>query len=314
MGAFITPSVSCYSLVPFNALHQHDVTAQKIGGARRQYHRKKSVKVLACQLPQFSRRDILRILVAASITPTLLPESSEAVNGLHIFPLREPLTNTYYLMRACETKSDAAKITAVNPVDKLSIEKLGLTRAGVDNAILAARALSNAGITEDSWIWPSVTISAFETAEIIASQLRVRRDRIVPEFSFLDARGVGSLEGKPVSVVQNILVEHDKEDSSWRPEPGEDGTPNDSAEDVFVRVRQLISKLETQYFGQDILIVSPDSDILSIWQAAVSGFPLRQHMTFGYSSGEVRRVKELVTDAYGKVIEEPAVETIFKPA
>lgn len=273
--------------------------------------------IAQCSLQNISRREFFQRLLLAAGSATIAtasPSPSQAINGLRIFPLQEPLTNNYFLMRACQSQSDAANITAVNPIDRLSIEKLGLTRRGARDAIKAAKALETAGVCEDAWIWPSITISSFETAEIVASQMRVRRDRIVPEFSFLDARGVGALDGKPIPQVQQVLYEHDRKNPTWRPEPGVDGTPNDSAEDVFVRVRQLISKLETQYFGEDILVISPDSDTLSVWQATVMGRMLSDHPGLAFRPGEIRRVKEEVQDSYGKVVVQPTVETIFIPA
>lgn len=331
MAAFVCPSVIVSKALPTAASFRdcQPCSRQPLPPPSRKRHRglyakfeQESSSASSCSSSpstriSLPRRDFLQRLLATAATivalPTVTPSSASAVNGLHIFPLREPLSNNYYLMRACETRSDAANVTAVNPVDKLSISKLGLTRVGVDNAILASRALEEAGVTADTWIWPSVTISAFETAEIVASQLRVRRDRIVPEFSFLDARGVGALEGEPVPRVRRIVHDHDSKDPSWRPDPGEDGTPNDSAEDVFVRVRQFISKLETQYFAENILVVSPDSDTLSIWEAAVTGRRLQEHPALRYQPGEVRHVKELVVDAYGKTVESSATETIFEP-
>ena len=47
---------------------------------------------------------------------------------------------------------------------------------------------------------------------------------------------------------------------------GTDGTPNESSEEVFARVRQLLSITETQFKGEDIVLVAPDSDTLSILQ------------------------------------------------
>ncbi|KAI0566633.1 Histidine phosphatase [Gracilaria domingensis] len=216
-------------------------------------------------------------------------------------------------MRACETVSDATRVINSNPVHKLSLEKHSLTRRGVDQAIRASDALVKEGLSSDAWIWPSVTISAFQTAEIVASKLRIRREQIVPEFSFLDARGVGALDGGKTSEVRRVLEENDKKDSSWRPQAGEDGTPNDSSQDVFVRVTQLLNKLETQYFGENIIIVSPDSDPLSILQATMTGQDLTTHHQFEYQPGEVRKVKELVTDDYGKPIIQPQTFILSKP-
>lgn len=64
--------------------------------------------------------------------------------------------------------------------------------------------------------------------------------------------------------------------SIFKPPPTDDGTPNESVSDVFVRVTQLMSILETQYSGDTIIIVSPDSDNLTVLQAGLIGLDLRR--------------------------------------
>lgn len=66
---------------------------------------------------------------------------------------------------------------------------------------------------------------------------------------------------------------------SIKPPPIDDGTPNESVADVFVRVTQLMSILETQYSEDTVVIVSPDSDNLSVLQAGLVGLDLRRYAT-----------------------------------
>lgn len=73
-----------------------------------------------------------------------------------------------------------------------------------------------------------------------------------------------------------------------KPPPISDGTPNESVSDVFVRVTQLMSILETQYSEDTVVIVSPDSDNLSVLQAGVQGLDLRRHSELYFGPGEVR--------------------------
>ncbi len=166
----------------------------------------------------------------------------------------------------------------------------------MQQSIAAAVALKNANVEYDAWIWPSISTNCMETAEVLANELYIRRERIVPEFSFLDARGLGTLDGKPQRIVHASLSDLDKYDINTRPEPAEDGTPNDSVSDVFVRVRQLLSKLETQYFGERIVLIAPGSDPLSVLQCALMDMDLRQHQAFSFAPGELRIVKEKVVD------------------
>lgn len=61
-----------------------------------------------------------------------------------------------------------------------------------------------------------------------------------------------------------------------KPPKTNDGTPNESVADVFVRITQLMSIVETQYSQDTVIIVSPDSDNLSILQAGLLGLDLRR--------------------------------------
>jgi hypothetical protein len=47
-------------------------------------------------------------------------------------------------------------------------------------------------------------------------------------------------------------------------------------------LQQVLSITETQYFGDDILLIAPDSDCLSVLQAAVLGVDLRQHRRYAF--------------------------------
>lgn len=73
------------------------------------------------------------------------------------------------------------------------------------------------------------------------------------------------------------VYESDSLSPDNKPPPVDDGTPNESVADVFVRVTQLMSILETQYSGDTVIIVSPDSDNLSVLQAGLVGLDLRRY-------------------------------------
>ena len=62
-----------------------------------------------------------------------------------------------------------------------------------------------------------------------------------PRLSWHTHRGVGSLEGLSWDTASQQLREGDALSSSWRPRRGTDGTPNESSQDVLVRVRQVLA-------------------------------------------------------------------------
>lgn len=237
--------------------------------------------------------------------PSPLAPPAHAVSGMVRLPLEQPLANWYYLARAGESLPDADGIIDTNPVDKISQRHSGLSGRGAEQARRAAHELVDelqfcssssptshlVGISGSCWIWPSTTLNAYETAELIALVAHVPRERVVPEFSLLDKRGFGALNGRRAAEVEPDVRAHDaREHGAYRPPTGEDGTPPDSIEDVLVRVRQLLSKLETQYSGQQIVIVASDTYPLSVLECAMRGEPAERYEHYVYAPGEVRRV------------------------
>lgn len=233
-------------------------------------------------------------LATAVIAAAAFPSSARSISGLQAFPLFAPLSNDYYFMRAGESASLARGEMRTNPVEKISIPVHGLTPRGVDQVLAAAKTLQQAEVGQLAWIWASQHESCQETADLLAYELEIRREQIVPEYAYLDSRGVGAMEGSLYKDVRNSLAKMDSTDINWRLPPGEDGTPTESVADIFVRVRQLLSKLETQYNGDTIVVVAPDSDLLSVLECALRNEPLSEHAKFEYAPGEVRKVTAVV--------------------
>lgn len=202
-------------------------------------------------------------------------------------------------MRAGESEYESLGLINTNPVAKTSVDS-GLSEKGKRQTVKAALELKKMEACEGScWIWPSITQRAYQAAEIIASINKIDRSRIVPEYSFLDARGLGAYEGKGLESISEVYAS-DGLSPSIKPPPIDDGTPNESVDDVFVRVTQLMSILETQYSGETVIIVSPDSDNLTVLQAGLVGLDLRRHRDLSYSPGEVRLVDAKSIPVYKK--------------
>ncbi|XP_042496387.1 uncharacterized protein LOC122075427 [Macadamia integrifolia] len=247
-------------------------------------------------------RRCLLLSLAFSTTPFFLTnslfESPPVANARGLFqmpPVR--LNNRYYLVRAGESEFESFGIINTNPVAKTSVDS-GLSEVGKKQMIRAALELKEMRACEGScWIWPSITQRAYQAAEIIASVNGINHSNIVPEYSFLDARGLGAYEGKNLDALAEVYAS-DGISPSIKPPPIDDGTPNESISDVFVRVTQLMSILETQYSGDTVIIVSPDSDNLTVLQAGLVGLDFRRHRDLSFGPGEVRFVDAMSIPTY----------------
>jgi broad specificity phosphatase PhoE len=199
------------------------------------------------------------------------PQRALSINGLTNF---QGLGNRYVLLRPGETTYDAAGMLDTNPINKLDVAR-GLTDRGREQVHVAARRLLERGI-DTPVVWYDSGARAAQTAEILGEVLSVPRTRLVPEYSFLSARGMGALDRGNATLLLPRVRAADSETSGWAPEEAEDGTPSDSIEDVFVRVRQAVSKIETQFSGEAVILVG-DSEVLSTITAAACGVELEMH-------------------------------------
>ena len=63
-------------------------------------------------------------------------------------------------------------------------------------------------------------------------------------------------------------------------------------------MNQLVSTIESLYSGENVVVVAPDSEILSVLQAALSSetpdTALPKHAVFAFKNGEVRLLQPLV--------------------
>eukprot|EP00210_Caulerpa_lentillifera_P009513 g9072.t1 len=236
-----------------------------------------------------SRRTLLHGSTLLSLS--LLSNVDPAHGALLLFPVTK-LQNRYFLVRAGESETEAENLIDTNPVNKTSMSN-GLSPTGKKQVIRESyTALRDLGACIGScWIWPSTTQNAYQTAEILAYKLTLGRERIVPEYSFLDMRGLGAFDRLTPTEAYEKIHGVDLLNSTSRPPPTTTGTPNESALDVLIRVRQLMSVLETQYNGQDVIIVSPDSENLSVLQTAVLGEETGLHWKRAFRPGEVRALQ-----------------------
>ncbi|PQQ02909.1 E3 ubiquitin-protein ligase SIS3 [Prunus yedoensis var. nudiflora] len=264
-----------------------------------------------------NRRSLLAALtISTTTTPFahtfLNPMSAQEVafaRGLFQMPPVR-LTNRYFLVRAGESEYESIGVINTNPVAKTSVDN-GLSEKGKKQAVRSAFDLKEMGACDKNcWIWPSITQRAYQAAEIIASVNGVSRSYIVPEYSFLDARGLGAYEGKNLEAVSEVYAS-DTLSPTIKPPPIDDGTPNESVSDVLVRVIQLMSILETQYSEDTVIIVSPDSDNLTVLQAGIIGLDLRRHRELSFAPGEVRFVDTNSVPTYKQPASAVDYTTVF---
>lgn len=70
-----------------------------------------------------------------------------------------------------------------------------------------------------------------------------------------------------------------------------------------VRVRELLSKLEATYINRTVVIVSADSNYLSVMESMVRGTDATMHHDLAFAPGEVREllsISDLDAIANGK--------------
>lgn len=173
---------------------------------------------------------------------------------------------------------------------------------------LSAKALQARGITSPVIFYDNGARGA-QTADIIAGALTISRKDVEPEFRWLEARGMGELEGYSLSEAATTLRALDKEDIDNRAAPTDDGTPSDSVNDVFSRMRNTIAKIENSYSGGDFVIVPGDATVLSVFAAAACKCELTEHAQFTLRPGEFFDVRELVQEFAAGTFRPVALET-----
>ena len=260
-----------------------------------------------------------KVVVATSAAAVFLPVQSSWA-GMLIFPLPAPLKNNIVLVRSGESyagklhystvvlcpisplytlsltpriistclKSDSRHEIETNPVKKLQ-QNNGLTSKGREDMLNVAKRLEEIDF-QPSFIWASNTERAYESARVLAEDLKLGQNRIVPEYSFLDARAMGTFEGKNDEETWNEIHKQDElMGVKYKPPPATDGTPSESVSDVLVRANQLVSTIESMYSGENVVIIAPDSENLSVLQAALADenpdASLPKHARFAMKNG-----------------------------
>jgi broad specificity phosphatase PhoE len=139
----------------------------------------------------------------------------------------------------------------------------------------------------------AIAASSTDTANLVGSRLKVGRDRLVPEFNYLEPRAIGAWDMMELDKTTKAIWAMDNAEGGplgqkGRPPPNQDGTPHETLAEVAIRLRQLLSVLETQYSGDTILLIGCDGTTLALLQCMIAGIPLNRVHELEYAPAEVR--------------------------
>lgn len=243
------------------------------------------------------RRFLLASTVAPCMTVALSQPTCPAHAQLVQFPCLRGLANTYSFLRVGTSLLEEQDIWSTNPLFLTNRED-ALSPRGEAQVVEACRQLDmiqeNGGDGRPTIVKYSLAASAIDTANIIGRELKVGRDRLVPEFTYLDPRGIGAWDMTRKSRTEPAVwaldaTEAGPQGRGGRPPPHTDGTPHETLEDQYVRLRQLISILETQYSGDTILLVFPDGTGPALLSCMIGGIPLHRVHELEFAPGELRQ-------------------------
>jgi hypothetical protein len=182
--------------------------------------------------------------------------------GLLQFPMDSstgqtpPLKNKYHLMRAGPSELEVLGIYSTNPLFLTNRENAMVPDRGEK---LITDALNQIK-TETPDLSPTVAYhslaaNGMDTGDYIARQMKLGREKLLPEFTYLDQRGIGLWDSSDESIVRPAIWAMDVMEGGplgmgGRPPPNDDGTPNETLHDQFIRLRQFISLQESRTAGE----------------------------------------------------------------
>jgi hypothetical protein len=106
------------------------------------------------------------------------------------------LRNTYHFMRAGQSLLEAQNVWGTNPLFLTNREN-ALSDVGIAQVQEACRVLEDAQLHLSLVKFP-LTANAIDTSDIVASTLQIGRNQIVPEYTYMDQRGIGKWDMLPL--------------------------------------------------------------------------------------------------------------------
>lgn len=243
-----------------------------------------------------NRPDFLRSvgIVAASTASAFAVNPPEpALAGLIQFPCLK-LRNTYHLLSAGQSLFQSEDILATNPLF-LTNRECALSDLGTRQIEDVCEYLNSGDdvVSPPTIVRHSFAAAAIDTANIVGRELKIGRDRLVPEFFFLDPRAGGLWDNLPITQAEPAIWAMDVDEAGrdgfgGRPPANEDGTPAETLSDQVPRLRQLLSACESIYSGDTVLLIFPDGTGPALLSCLIAGISLSRVHELEYRPGELR--------------------------
>jgi broad specificity phosphatase PhoE len=228
---------------------------------------------------------------ALALAGSIQPGAAQA-RGLVQFPLSKPLSNTYHFMRVGTTLLEEDDIWSTNPLFLTNSED-SLSPRGEAQVLQVCQQIIDSPRGRPTVLKYSLAAACIDTANVIARDLKIGGDRLIPEFVFMDPRGIGAWDMSRKTETYPAVWAMDAAEAGndglgGRPPPNTDGTAHETLGDQYIRLRQLLSSLETQYSGDTILLIFPDGTGPALLSCMMAGIPYARTHELEFRPGEIR--------------------------
>ena len=185
------------------------------------------------------------------VSPTMQPALAGGLLQFPIGPSTQPLKNNYHFMRAGPSELEMDGIYSTNPLFLTNREN-AMHPSGEQLILKALEKMKRETELFPTVAYHSLAANGMDTGDLIARELKLGREKLLPEFTYLDQRGVGIWDSGDETLVKPAVwaldyLEAGEKGMSGRPPPHNDGTPNETLNDQFIRLRQFLSLQESRY-------------------------------------------------------------------
>jgi broad specificity phosphatase PhoE len=239
------------------------------------------------QVPGDRRRFLLSVPLIF-----LAPKVAQA-RGLVRFPCeKDSLLNSYHFLHAGTSLLEEEGIWSTNPLFLTNRED-ALSPAGQEQVEAACQKFIQDNFSFPTIVRYSLAAKCIDSGNIVGRELGIGRDRLQPEFNFMDPRAIGQWDMLSKQLVEPAVWAMDVDEAGndglgGLPPPNEDGTPHETLADQAIRLRQLLSVLESQYSGDTILLIFPDGTGPALLSSMMAGIPYNRVHEVEYAPGEIR--------------------------